>query len=214
MERVVAGMKAVVVFGLAIRLHHHFHGPPFDYAGIAAAAAASWIGIPGPGEPILIAAGIYAAKHKLDLTSVLLAAWIGATLGGIAGWLVGLKAGRALMTAPGPFKRLRLNLLERGDEVFERYTVLAIILTPAVIAGIHHVRTGVYQIVNVTSAVVWTVGIGVGAYFAGPPIVDAVDDLGVVSGVGFALLVCAGIGLEIRRRRRHARRAAKAPIPE
>ena len=54
---------------LHIHLHHQFHGPPFDYVGLAVAAAASWIGVPGPGEPVLIAAGVLAAKHKLDLGS-------------------------------------------------------------------------------------------------------------------------------------------------
>src|SRR2546421_13103109 len=36
-----------------LAFHHHFHGAPFDYLGLAAAAAASWLGVPGPGEPVL-----------------------------------------------------------------------------------------------------------------------------------------------------------------
>jgi membrane protein DedA with SNARE-associated domain len=203
MERIGYVLKTMLVFGLAIRLRHHFSGPPIDYYGVAAAAAASWVGIPGPGEPILIAAAIFAAKHKLDITGVLIAAFLGATAGGILGWLVGLKAGRAVMTARGPLHQLRLGILARGDEIFERYTVVAIILTPAVIAGIHHVRTGTYLIVNVVSAVVWAVGIGLAAYFVGPAIVDLVNDIGWVTVVGFAGLVCLGIGLEVMRRRRH-----------
>ena len=61
--------------GLSLRLHHHFHGPPIDYGALAAAAAASWIGVPGPGEPVLIAAGVFAAQHRLDIVSVLVVAW-------------------------------------------------------------------------------------------------------------------------------------------
>src|SRR5207248_5608324 len=38
--------------------HHRFSGSPVGYAGLAAASVASWIGLPGPGEPLLIAAGI------------------------------------------------------------------------------------------------------------------------------------------------------------
>jgi len=50
--------------------------------------------------------------------------------------------------------------------------------------------------------VVWAVGIGLGAYFAGPPIEDAVSDLGWVITVGLVLLVLAAVWLELRRRLR------------
>src|ERR1700759_2824243 len=53
---------------------HRVEGPAVDCYGLALAAAASWAAIPGPGEPVLIAAGVLAAKHKLDLTTVLLVA--------------------------------------------------------------------------------------------------------------------------------------------
>ena len=36
-----------------IHLHPHFHGPPIDYVGLAAGCAASWVGLPGPGEPLV-----------------------------------------------------------------------------------------------------------------------------------------------------------------
>src|SRR5205085_9867829 len=103
------------VLALGLSLHHHFHGPPIDYAGLAAAAAASWIGLPGPGEPVLIAAGVFAAKHKLDIGEVLLVAWLAAMGGGIAGWLIGMKAGRVVLTTRGPCQRGRLKALEGGE---------------------------------------------------------------------------------------------------
>lgn len=194
-----------------IHIHHKFHGPPFDYWALAAAAAASWIGVPGPGEPLLIAAGILAAHHKLDIGSVLLVAFAAAWAGGMFGWLVGLKAGRTVMTAPGPLRRLRHYWLTRGDEVFSRYVAIAVLVAPSVMAGIHRVRWTVYLFLNTVYAIAWSVGIGLGAYFAGPPIVDAVTDLGWVFGGGLVLLVAAGIAIEVRRRRhRRQREQARA----
>lgn len=190
-----------------LHIHHHFQGPPIDYVGLAAASAASWFGLPGPGEPILIAAGVLAAQHRLDLGSVLLVSWAAATGGGIAGWLLGLKAGRAFLTAPGPLRSLRIKAVDRGEEVFDRYPVTAIILTPAWVAGIHRVRPVVYLITNALTAVVWAGGIGLGAYFIGPSVVDAVGDLGTVTAVGLGVLVLAGIGTEVARRRRRRRAA-------
>ena len=89
--------KAVLVLGLALHIHiHHFHGPAVDYVGLAAASAASWIGVPGPGEPVLIATAVLAAKHNLGIVSVLFVAFMAANVGGIAGWLIGRRAGRGL----------------------------------------------------------------------------------------------------------------------
>jgi membrane protein DedA with SNARE-associated domain len=188
------------LFVLAIL--HHVPAANIDYVALALGAFASWAGVPGPGEPLLIAAAIVAAQHKLDLTPVLIWAFVGASLGGIVGWLVGRRLGRTVLTAPGPLRRLRLRAVERGEEVFERLTVIAILLTPAWVAGIHRAGTGVYLITNTVSAVVWSVGIGVSAYFIGPPVLDVLGDIGTASLIGVGLLVVVAIGFEVARRRR------------
>jgi membrane-associated protein len=212
MERLGPTVKALLAFGLALHIHHHIKGPPADYVGLAAAAAASWIGVPGPGEPVLIALAVFAARHNFDITSVVVVAFLGAAGGGLVGWVIGLKAGRRVLTARGPLHRTRLKALARGDEVFSRHPVLGILLTPSVLAGIHRVRPAVYISTNLVSAAVWAAGIGYGAYFIGPPIVDLVNDLGLVTGIALAVLVvgtlAAGV---IRRRRQDEQPGAQAP---
>jgi membrane protein DedA with SNARE-associated domain len=188
-----------------VHIHHHFHGSPFDYLGLAAASAASWIGLPGPGEPVLLAAGILAAKHELDLGTVVVVAWVTATAGGIAGWAIGLKAGRALFTAPGPLRWLRIRTVQRGEEIFDRHPVIAILVTPSFVAGIHRVPSRVYQPVNAISAAVWAAGIGIGGYLVGPPVLDVFSDAGALFSVIIALVIIAIVGLEVRRRHRRSR---------
>jgi membrane protein DedA with SNARE-associated domain len=197
--KVVINGAITLWFGLQFR--HHFHGSPIDYAGLASASAASWIGVPGPGESVLVAAAIIAARHKLDISEVILVAWAAATVGGIAGWLIGMRAGRAVMTAPGPLQRARSKAVARGDEIFERVPVLAVVLTPSWIAGIHRVRARVFLVTNALSAALWAVGIGLGAYFAGPAVVEVVDDIGWVATIGLVALIAAGVLIEVRRRR-------------
>src|SRR5690349_8579684 len=87
-------------------------GSPLDYAGLGLAALAGWIGVPGLGEGALIAAGVYAARGRLDITEVVVVACIGATIGGMAGWLLGLKLGRSVFAGPGPFLRARGRVLD------------------------------------------------------------------------------------------------------
>lgn len=208
MGRVGIGLKGLLVFGLA--LHVHRHGPAIDYVGLAAASAASFLGLPGPGEPVLIAAAIFAAKHKLDLGSVVLVAWVAATVGGIAGWVVGLKAGRMLLTVPGPLHKQRMNALGRGDALFARYTFAAILLTPSWMAGIHNVRPVKYNVINATTALAWAAGIGIAAYYAGPPVIDAVADLGTAASIVLIVAIVAVVIGELMRRRRKSRRPQAA----
>jgi membrane protein DedA with SNARE-associated domain len=195
---------------LILALHvfrDHVSGAQIDYIALALGAFASWAGVPGPGEPLLIAAAIVAARHKLDIAPVLLWAWVGATAGGAFGWWVGRVAGRGVMTAPGPLRGLRLRAVERGEEVFERLTVIAILLAPSWVAGIHRAGTVIYLVTNTVSAGVWAVGIGLGAYYLGPAILDILADVGTATAVGLVLLVLVGVGIEVRRRlRRRAER--------
>lgn len=205
MERTGVALKAMLTFGLALRFHHHIHGPPIDYVGLALGAGASWLGIPGPGEPLLIAAGVIAAKNELDIGAVLGVAWVSATAGGVAGWLIGKKAGRAVLTTRGPLRAMRRGAVARGDELFARHPVIAILLTPSWIAGIHRVEPLIYLTVNALSAALWAVGIGLGGYYIGPSVIDFVEDLGWVTAAGLVLLVTLTVGAELIRRRRRSR---------
>jgi membrane protein DedA with SNARE-associated domain len=200
--RVGAAVRASLVFGATASVHRHFHGPTVDYVGLAAAAGASWAGVPGPGEPVLIAAAVYAARHRLDITEVLIVAFVAAVFGGIVGWLIGLVGGRTLATAPGPLRRARIAAVARGDEVFERHPVIAVLLTPAFVAGIHRVRTDVYMILNLVGAAVWAAGIGLAAYWIGPSVVDFVNDFGLFTTLALATLIVVVVAGEIVRRRR------------
>jgi membrane protein DedA with SNARE-associated domain len=179
--------------------HHHIHGSIWDYLGVGAASAASWAGLPGPGEPVLIAAGVLAAKGHLSIVAVVLVAW------------VGLKAGRTVMVGRGPFRSLRIGAVARGDRVFARHPVVAILISPPWFAGIHGVKNRIYQPINVISAAIWAAGIGFGAYFAGSAIDKFVDDFGLVTSIVVGVAVVIAVAFEIRhQRRRRARRVAAA----
>jgi membrane protein DedA with SNARE-associated domain len=199
-----------LVLILAIHLHLHLihhKGAAVDYVALAAAAFLSWVIWVGPGEPAMIAAGIVAAKHKLDIAPVVFWGWIGAMLGGIVGWLIGLKAGRAVLTAPGPLHRLRVGVADQGERIFHRMEVLAIIAAPPWVAGINRSRPQIYLPVTALSALVlWAAPLGIGAYYAGPVVLDLFGDLGTVLSVLVVAGVVAIVGAELMRRRQARRR--------
>jgi membrane protein DedA with SNARE-associated domain len=159
-------------------VHHEVHGPPIDYAGIALAAAAGWFGIPGPGEAVLIAAGVLAARHRLDIGMVIMTAAIGATAGGIAGWLVGMKASRPVLTAPGPLRKSRRRLIARGERFFERHGPIGVFLAPSWAAGVHNMRASRFLPLNAVAAIGWAAVYGGAAFILGPSIAGALGDLG------------------------------------
>ena len=194
---------------------HHLKGATIDYVGLGVAACASWIIGVGPGEPLVVAAGVFAAKHKLDLSPVIFWAWIGATIGGVIGWLLGMKLGRAVLTAPGPFRQLRLNSVTHGERLFKRREVWAIVLTPPWVAGINRSRARVYLPINaVTALVLWAAPLAIGAYLIGPPILDFFSDIGLILTIGLVVVIAAIVAAELIRRRRRAGPPAETSVSE
>ena len=136
----------------ALHIHHHLHGPSVGYFGIGLAAAASWVGVPGPGEAALVAGGILAAQGRLDLAELLVVAWLGAAVGGVAGWAVGRHAGRPLLSTEGPLHRQRVAALERGERFFARFGVLAVYFAPSWVAGSTGLRAARFLPANALAA--------------------------------------------------------------
>jgi membrane protein DedA with SNARE-associated domain len=172
---------------------------------VGLAAAVSWLGITGPGEAALIAAGIAAAHGRVDIVSMIVVAWAGAMAGGAAGWLIGLTGGRALMTRPGPLHKARLRLVRHGDEVYRRRRGwLAVYLAPSWMAGVSGMSLPRFVLADAVASLLWATTIGLGAYLAGPSIAEAVGDLGTIALV--VLISLLGAGALIRRRRLRRRR--------
>jgi membrane protein DedA with SNARE-associated domain len=190
----------LLTLAVVAALHPHARRSGVDLVGVFLASGASWAALPGPGEAALIAAGISAAHHHLDLAAVLAVAWAGACAGGIAGWIVGVKGGRELVTAPGPLHRLRLALVARGDRFYERYGLVAVLFTPSWIAGIHDMRWSRFLPANAISALTWALSVGLGAYLLGPSITDIAADAGLAGALLLGLLFGLALVLAMRRR--------------
>jgi undecaprenyl-diphosphatase len=183
-------------------IHHRFIGPHVDYIGVGLASALSWVAVAGPGEAALIAAAIAAARHRVDLPSVILVAWFGAAVGGAVGWLLGRRFGRALMTVPGPLLDRRLRMLRRGDELYASHGLLAVYFAPSWMAGINNMGPVRFLAANSATAAIWAVSIGIGAYAIGPSVTDVLNDIGLVGLVVIGVLVAATLATRRWSRRR------------
>jgi membrane-associated protein len=187
-----------------VLLHAHARVPAAGYAGVFLACMASWGGLSGIGEAALIAAGIAASSGHLALAPLLAIAWVGAMVGGVGGWLLGLKGGRALLGGPGPLRALRMDLISFGDRLYDRFGFAAVLLAPTWVAGVHGMSATRFLAANAIAALVWAVAIGAGAYAAGPAIAGALDEERLVAALMVAVVAAVILAMVVwRRRSRH-----------
>jgi membrane protein DedA with SNARE-associated domain len=182
------------------------HSAPVAYAILFVLLALAWAGLPTAGQAALVAAGVLAGEHQLNIDVVLLVGTAGSIVGGIVGYILGLKGGRAAWSAPGPLYRRRLEALESGEKVFAKYGALAAFLVPMWLLGIMRMPWRSFLLWNALAAVVWTLAGGLGGYFIGPAVTPLLSKATTALAVG-AVVALAGVVIYRRSRRRGSRSA-------
>ncbi|MBT2387299.1 DedA family protein [Streptomyces sp. ISL-11] len=169
-----------------------------------------------PGDSLLFTAGLLCAGSStasttLSLPWVLLAAAVGALAGAQTGYLIGRRAGPALLARSGS-PRLHQGA-ERAAELLERYghakaislarflPIVRTVLNP--LAGALKVPTRTFVLWQMAGGLVWTVGLVLAGYGLGSSVPD-VDRylLPIVAAIVVVSLV--PVALELRRGRRSA----------
>jgi membrane protein DedA with SNARE-associated domain len=181
-------------------------GLPLLFALIAVES----MGVPLPGETALFAAAILASDGKFPIEAVIGVAAAGAILGDNVGYLIGRKAGRRLLEAPGPFERHRRAVIAYGQPFFDKHGPKAVFLgrfvsglriTAAWLAGVNRMRWRDFLFWNATGGVVWATVVGVLAYAFGHAAERAIETAGLVGLIGAVLLAIA-VWVIVRRRHR------------
>src|SRR5512135_3349718 len=93
----------------------------FGYLAVFLGVMAENVGIPLPGETILLAAGLFASQGHFRLWMVILFAAVGAILGDNAGYLLGQKVARPFLARRGRFLVLTPARLQAIDAFFHRH---------------------------------------------------------------------------------------------
>ena len=181
------------------------------------------MGLPLPGESMLIATALYAATTgKITIEHVIAASALGAVLGDNAGYLIGRRIGPPVLARYGPKIGLTLDRQHLGRFLFLRHggkvvffgRFVAFLRTfAAVLAGASHMPWGRFLVWNALGGVFWTCLYGFGAYLLGDQVHRLAGPFGVAVGV-VALVV---VVLSVRFVRRHEARLieeAKAEMGE
>jgi len=164
------------------------------YWVVAAAIGVESMGIPVPGETMLVAAAIYAgATHKLDIGTVIAAAIAGAIIGDGLGFLIGRRFGHSLLLrygsrigmTPARIKLGQYLFLRFGGTVvfFGRFIALLRALA-ALLAGINCMPWPRFLLFNAAGAVVWAGSYGMLAYLFGEKVEAVTRPIGIAVVVG------------------------------
>jgi membrane protein DedA with SNARE-associated domain len=159
------------VESLSSLVSHH------GYLVVTLAIGLESMGVPLPGETMLISAAIYAGStHGLRLWPLLLSAILGAIVGDNLGFAIGRRYGHPLLLRHGHLLRINASRIKLGEYLFRHHGgsvvfigrfVAVLRALAALLAGINQMPWRRFLVFNALGAVVWAGGYGYAAYLFG-----------------------------------------------
>lgn len=181
----------------------------YGYAAVFAAIFVEGMGIPGPGETLMLAGTLDAADGSLDIVLLLSLALVAAVVGNSIGYLIGRIGGRPLLRKL-PISEARLARLQT---MFERWGGWFLLLARfvdgprqlnGIIAGLLEMPWWRFSFWNLLGALTWVGVWGLGSYWLDRDFREILRFLERIGPFAIALLVAALLaGLIYVWRRRH-----------
>jgi membrane protein DedA with SNARE-associated domain len=148
----------------------------YGYWAVACALLLENVGIPLPGESILLFASFLAySEHDLQLSWIIVVATLVTTIGGSLGFVLGYHGGRPLLDRYQRTFRISPATLQRGENLFGRFGAVTVFLARFVfgmrllvgpLAGVLRMSWRKFLIWNFLGAAAWVTAVsGVGYLF-------------------------------------------------
>lgn len=194
----------------------------YGYWAVLVVVAMESMGLPLPGETILVAAAIYAGTtHGISIPFVILAAAAGAVIGDNIGFWIGRELGFRLLVRYGPRIGLTEPQLKLGQYVFRRHGgkvvffgrfVALLRALAALLAGANRMTWPRFLVFNFAGGVVWATIFGIGGYVLGESIMRFSGPVGI--GLAAGAVLAAGVGFVlVRRNEKSLLAAAERALP-
>jgi membrane protein DedA with SNARE-associated domain len=194
------------------------------YLAVALFVGIESLGVPFPGETMLITAAVFAATtHSLSIVGIIAAAIIGAVVGDNIGFGIGWYGGYPILRRYGKYVRLDQAKLKVGRYIFMRHGAkvvffgrfVSVLRTyAAFLAGTNHMRWVRFLVANASGAIVWATLYGVGAYLASGTIAKLNTPVAIGLGVlAVVVIVLAAVFVRMNIRRLEAVAEAALPGP-
>src|SRR5580658_2030004 len=174
----------------------------YGYAGLALVVGLESLGLPLPGEGLLIMAAIYAGStHELNPYLVGVAAALGSSVGQMAGYGIGYGVGYRLLRRYGNRIGLTCRRLALGRLLFRRHGTKVVIIArfvivlrviAALLAGANRMPMQRFIVANVIGSVAWAAFYSVGAGMLGTQMKHETGPIGIT--VGVVAVLVFGVG--------------------
>jgi membrane protein DedA with SNARE-associated domain len=194
----------------------------YGYWAVFVFVAIESIGIPFPGETMLLVAAIDAGStHQLSIVLVILAATCGAILGDNLGFWIGREGGYRLLRRYGRYigfneRRVKLGLYlfrtHGGKIVFFGRFVAVLRAWAAFLAGVNRMQWSRFLLFNALGGVIWATLYGLGGYFLGEEIHRLTGPVGIVTIVLAVLIIIASL-IFVRRQEKQLEEKAEKAFP-
>lgn len=194
----------------------------YGYFAIFFLIAGESMGIPLPGETVLLAASIYAGKtHHLSIFLIVLAASLGAIVGDNIGYAIGYFGGFKLVKRFGKYIKIGKSELKLGRYLFFKYGgrivffgrfVAFLRILAALLAGINHMSWRRFLFFNAFGAILWTSVDGAAGYFLGRKVNDLSASASIIIFI-LASLVMTAITFYIHRHLKQFQAEAEKTFP-
>jgi membrane protein DedA with SNARE-associated domain len=194
----------------------------FGYLAVFATIAIESLGIPAPGETMLVTAGIYAgATHNLSIVGVIAAAATGAIIGDNIGYAIGRKGGYRLLLKYGHKLRIRESHIKVARYMFDTHgskvvffgRFVAILRTyAAFLAGVGQMEWRRFLLANAAGGIVWALIFGLASFYGGKAFERLSTPINISLGIAGAVMIVL-VTLFIRRRTERLAEVAEHAYP-
>ena len=179
------------------------------------------LGLPLPGETVLILASVYVAIHGGNIAMVIGAAILGAIVGDNIGYALGRGFGYPLLLKFGPYVGLSEGRIKLGQYLFMRHGGMVVFFgrffailrfLAAFLAGVNRLVWPRFLLANASGAIVWATAVGLLAYILSRDIHRVQGTLGIIAGMT-AIGLLAALFVYLRRNESRLQAEAEAAMP-
>ena len=144
----------------------------YGYGAAVLAVMAEGVGIPTPGQTLLMAGALEAAEGQMNIVLLLFLVTLAATVGNSLGYAIGRWGGRVVL------EKLKVNPQRQQhlDDLFKRRGGIVILLARfldglrqlnGIVAGVLQMPWWTFTAYNLAGALLWTCAWGLGTYYLG-----------------------------------------------
>jgi membrane protein DedA with SNARE-associated domain len=178
------------------------------------------VGLPVPGETVLILAAIFAGTmHDLNIVEVILTAAVAAIVGQSLGYVIGREFGYWLLLRYGNYLRITESRIKLGQYLFLRHGGKIIVVArfvpvlralAGILAGANRMPWRQFLLANAAGAFAWAAFFGFAAYMLGRQVERVAGPMVIIIGIIAVVAIAAAANFAGRHEAQLAAEAERA----